>query len=289
MTRDNGCYMNYTGSKARFHDKIKHLLPEDEFHTCLDVFTGGNSLGSMLPDNWELTFNDKCKELINCHEVFGVVDVEILLSNLDNTMELYSLSKESLEGYENLKSFFNSQCQLGSVDSYYLKETTRGYLFYLLLCHSFSNYIRFNDKGEWNIPFGKRTFNKNMRKKLINWKERLSKKKKVVWMSKDFRDIDFLEYSFIIVDSPYVLTNAVYNEKGGWTEQDTKDLLEKVDKFAKNGGKFILFEEVLSNGKANTLISDWMNKYNHISLGDNSKGCNYQREDKITLEVCIHN
>ena len=95
--RDNGCYMNYTGSKARFYDKIKHLLPEDEYHTCLDVFTGGNSLGSMLPDNWELTFNDKCSELINCHRKLRSKAKDTLVT-LDGICEDYDLSKDNKEG-----------------------------------------------------------------------------------------------------------------------------------------------------------------------------------------------
>ena len=278
MSRDNGCHWNYTGSKARFYDKIKHLLPEDEYHTCLDVFTGGNSLGSLLPDNWELTFNDKCSELINSHKRLCSQRKDTLYV-LDSLCEDYNLSKGNKEGYLELvkdyngcKGVFDTECE-----------------FYLLACHSFSNYIRFNDNGEWNMPFGKRTFNKNMRKKLINWKERISKKGKITWTSKDFRDIDFLEYSFLVIDSPYLMSVAAYNEKNGWTEQDSIDLLKKVDEYASFGGKFILFEEVMSNGKHNNIISEWMNKYEHVSLGDNSKGCNYQREDKVTLEVCIHN
>lgn len=277
--RDNGCYMNYTGSKARFYDKIKQQLPEDEYHTCLDVFTGGNSLGSMLPDNWELTFNDRCSELVNCHRSFYNLDIKDLTEELDYIIQEFNLSKNNSEGYKSLVGFYNKLKECGVLC----------HEFYLLLCHSFSNYVRFNDKGEWNMPFGKRTFNKNMRKKLINWKERLSKKEKITWMSKDFRDIDFLEYSFLVIDSPYLSSVAPYTENGGWNEQDTLDLLKKVDEFSEQGGKFILFEEVFSNGKANPIISEWMNKYKHISLGDNSKGCNYQREDKLTLEVCVHN
>ena len=279
MAKDNGCHWNYTGSKARFYDKIEHLLPEDEFHKCLDVFTGGNSLGSMLPDTWELTFNDKCSELVNTHSYFHSQSEGGLLKEIDCVMGHYGLTRDNEAHYIEMKDWYNN-----SED-----RLNRCVDFYLLACHSFSNYIRFNDKGEWNMPFGKRTFNKNMRKKLINWKERISKKEKVTWMSKDFRDIDFLDYSFLVVDSPYLMSVAAYNEKSGWTEKDTKDLLDKVDEFANNGGKFILFEEVISNGKHNHIVADWMNKYKHLSLGDNSKGCNYQREDKITLEVCIYN
>lgn len=280
MAKDNGCHWNYTGSKARFYDKIKHLFPEDVHHKCLDVFTGGNSLGSMLPDKWDLTFNDKCSELISSHKRFTkAYDTSFLLKELDFISEEFKLSKENTDGYKGLVDFYNK----------HKSDVLLDYEFYLLACHSFSNYIRFNEDGEWNMPFGKRTFNRNMRKKLINWQERLSKKHNITWMSKDFRDIDFLDYSFLVIDPPYCKTVASYNERSGWSDQTTKDLLKKVDEFAESGGKFILFEEVISNGKNNTLIVDWMNKYKHLTLGDNSKGCNYQRKDKLTLEVCIYN
>lgn len=276
MAKDNGCHWNYTGSKARFYDKVKHLFPEDVHHKCLDVFTGGNSLGSMLPDKWDLTFNDKCRELVHSN---SVLSKQVSLEKLDNLLEFYKLGKDSVEGYKLLVEDYNS----GSIAFPAALE------FYLLACHSFSNYIRFNEDGEWNMPFGKRTFNKNMRKKLVKWQERLSKKHSITWMSKDFRDIDFLDYSFLVIDPPYCQTVASYTERSGWSDQTTKDLLKKVDEFAEYGGKFILFEEVISNGKNNPLIVNWMNKYNHLTLGDNSKGCNYQRKDNLTLEVCVYN
>ncbi|WP_274599342.1 hypothetical protein [Enterococcus faecium] len=35
---------------------------------------------------------------------------------------------------------------------------------------------------------------------------------------------------FIYADPPYLITTAAYNENGGWSEKDEKDLYDYLDK-----------------------------------------------------------
>lgn len=274
--------MNYHGSKGKFYEQIEPILPKDDKVLCLDLFAGGTSLSSMLPDTWRIVCND------NCYDV-GRLQAQFLSDYKDSSRtaeewvacvasESLVKNKSDKDSYLKLKEDYNQ-----------LKDSERwerSYVFFELVCSSFSNYIRFNEKGEWNLQFGNRYFNPSMQKKLVAWLKRMENKD-VDFCYADWKHFNLSEYDFLIVDPPYLKTCAQYNSS--WTEQDTLQLLEEVDKYVEQGGKFILFEEVLSKGTPNNIIAEWMKKYNHINLGDESKGCNYQRKDGITLEVCIYN
>lgn len=278
----NNCWLNYVGSKGKFYEKIKHLLPKEPNTKCLDLFAGGASLSAMLPDTWEITCNDNCWDVGKMQGQFlsdykdGVQSAEEWVKEL--ATESMVKSKDDLEGYLETKKCYNQ-----------LKDSTRwerSYIFFDLVCSSFSNYIRFNDKGEWNLNFGKRYFNPSMQKKLVGWLGNMENKD-VTFTCEDWQEVDFTKHGLLIIDPPYLNTCATYNKS--WSEDQFVLLLQRVDSYVRGGGKFILFEEVLSKGKHNKLLADWMKKYNHVTLGDESSGCNYQREEGITLEVCVYN
>lgn len=281
----NNCPWNYHGSKGKFYDKIKHLLPKEESIKCLDLFAGGASLSAMLPNTWEITCNDNCWDVGNMQGQFlsdykdrGMNFTAIAwVKGLSDSSEVSNNNDSS--GYLSAKYAYNKVIKA-------LHRWERAYIFHDLVCSSFSNYIRFNDQGEWNLNFGKRYFNPSMQKKLIAWLENMENKN-VAFTCDDWIDVDFNNYDFIIIDPPYLNTCATYNKS--WSKEQLVLLLSRVDEYVLQGGKFILFEEVLSKGKHNKILADWMKKYNHIGLGDESSGCNYQREEGVTLEVCVYN
>lgn len=84
-----------------------------------------------------------------------------------------------------------------------------------------------------------------------------------------------------------VVTSKTYKENNYFNNAEL--VCKDTGRFVEDGGKFVLFEEVLSKGVSNSVITDWMKKYKHVTLGDESTGCNYQRKEGITLEVCIYN
>jgi site-specific DNA-adenine methylase len=111
---------------------------------------------------------------------------------------------------------------------------------------------------------------------------------------KDFRDFDtsgFNEQSFVYCDPPYLITCATYNEQGGWTEQDEKDLLAFLDGLNFRGIKFALSNVLSSKGKYNEILATWAEGYNVIHLNHNYSNSNYQTKDKTNSsdEVLIIN
>ena len=81
---------------------------------------------------------------------------------------------------------------------------------FVLIVYSFINQIRFNRRGEFNLPAGKRDFNRKMREKLSAFIDRL-KSGDYNFESNDFREISDEEWNdkkFGYVD-PHTLITCV--------------------------------------------------------------------------------
>ena len=276
-----GCFMNYSGSKSRHSHIIEKVLPKDPNLKVLEGFCGGFSSVHSYPESWKITANDKETNLIGLHqafqtELFSGISPEDLVEFIKTYCHSWmnKNNKSSKEQYEKLKADYNKN------------PTPLG--LYTLVCSSFSNQIRFNGSGEFNLPKGDRYFNPSMEKKLLAYLENINKRD-ITFNSMDFRDYDFSKFDLVICDPPYLKTTASYNENGGWQFKDSVALISRLTNYATSGGKFVFFEELWSNGTPNTLIQEWATDYNIVQLGDNSDKCNYQRKGGRTQEVMVTN
>lgn len=295
--------LNYTGGKFKL---LKQILPKfpSNIETFVDLFCGGCSVGMNI-DAKKIIFNDIDENLLELYKVFKNNDKDFIFSTIDNIIKDFSLSESSKYGYDyyscnssdglqfynknnfnKLKDFFNSIEKKN--DHYYI-------MLYVLMVYSFNNQLRFNNKGKFNLPVGKRDFNSKMRMKLSLFLNKL-KEKKYEFICKDFRDIDINKFdknTFIYVDPPYFITCATYNEKNGWVEKDEKDLLNYLDKINKKDIKFALSNVLFNKGKTNQLLVNWIekNKYKVINLEYSYGNSNYQTKDKDSKsqEVLIIN
>ena len=68
------------------------------------------------------------------------------------------------QGFSKLKDSFNAKKIKD--DYYYL-------MLYVLIVYAFNNQIRFNSKGKFNLPVGKRDFNSKMQMKLSLFIDRI--------------------------------------------------------------------------------------------------------------------
>ena len=170
-------------------------------------------------------------------------------------------------------------------------------MLYVIIVYSFNNQIRFNNKGEFNLPVGKRDFNKKIANKLSEFIDAI-KSQNNFFTCKDFREFDISSLDsndFIYLDPPYLITCATYNEQGGWTEEIEREFLIFIDKIHKNNIKFALSNVLRSKGKENTILIEWLNqnkdKYKSIRLNYKYSNSNYQIKDKksISEEVLIIN
>ena len=188
------------------------------------------------------------------------------------------VTKENKEGYLLFREEYNTG----------IKDPIK---FYTLLCYAFNNQIRFNSKGEYNMPFGKdrSSFNPTLRQKFIDFHKRLNEID-CSFLNIPFERFDFSDFTegdFVYADPPYFNSVATYNENGGWTEEMENKLLETLDTLNDKGVKFALSNNLKYN---NPLLDKWKDKYIVHYLKHDYSNCNYQKKDKSAdCEVLITN
>lgn len=291
--------LNYTGGKAKLFPQIKQKLPLN-IESFYDVFSGGATLGVNVSAH--LTYCvDNNQELIDLMNYIKASSYSELVTLLEQTIKHYGLSDSFTHGYE----FYhcNSSHGLGTVNKEPFNRLKKDYnqskeslLFLLLIIFGFNNQIRFNKKGEFNIPVGKRDFNSSLRKKLRLFMQRI-KTKKIEFLCKDFRALDLeqmaTEKAFLYLDPPYILGIASYNENRGWSHQDESDLLTFLTQCHRKGILFALSNVIKHKGKIHTQLLEWSveNACNIHYLSHHYSNSNYQIKDKRqeTQEVLITN
>lgn len=295
--------LNYTGGKYKLLPQILPLFPKD-IDQAVDLFCGGCNVGINLDCN-KVLFNDSNPYLMGLLDTFRKMCKEEIFSWMYSSIKKYNLSLVSKNGYEfydcdsskglgeynkagynKLRDDFNKKNIRD--DEYYL-------MLYLLIVYSFNNQIRFNRKGKFNLPVGKRDFNLKMQGKLEAFIDRV-KNGDYSFRNEDFRNIsmdDYTDKSFFYVDPPYLITCATYNEQSGWTENDEKDLLNYLEQLDKRGIRFALSNVLESKGKKNVILSEWIKKHTKfkaIPLNYNYTNSNYHtKKDGVTKEVLVVN
>lgn len=268
--------LNYVGGKYKLLPTIIPMFP-DKINTFVDLFGGGFNVGVNVKAE-HIIYNDICSQVVEFLNYISGQDIDSVLSEIDVYINRYGLTKENKEGYLKLRKDYNS----GNKDPI---------MFYTLLCYAFNYQIRFNSKGNYNMPFGKdrSSFNPTLRKKFIDFHNKISKID-CVFLNKSFEEFDFSDFTaedFIYADPPYYNSVATYNENGGWTEECEYKLLKLLDELNEAGIRFALSNNLRYE---NPTLDNWKNKYKTHYLKHDYSNCNYQKKDKSNdVEVLITN
>ena len=267
--------LNYVGGKFKLLPQIIPLFPTN-INTFVDLFGGGFNVGINVQSQ-EVVYNDLCLPVVQILEYLHNNATEETLSQIDTYIDKYQLSKTNDIGFKQLREDYNNSNIKSPI------------MLYTLICYAFNNQIRFNSKGEFNMPFGKdrSSFNSALREKFKVFVEELHRRnfKFVNSDFRDFSDVAFNDNDFLYCDPPYFNSTAVYNENNGWNEKDENDLLTMLKK---TNVKWALS----NNLKTNPSLKDWAeeNNYSIHYLNGSYGNCNYHKKDKQQdIEVLITN
>lgn len=292
--------LNYTGGKHKLLPQLHPFFPTD-CNTFVDLFTGGANVVVNTKANTLFAYdiNERVIELFN---YFKEHRYEEVVTTIEHIIRYYELSDSTTHGYDYYGC--DSSKGLGSYNKerfmklrsdYNEKQTDfpRELLFFSLIIFGFNNQIRFNKKQEFNMPVGKRDFNRNIRKNLEQFMQTLHNQH-IAFETKDFRtlDVDALHPGdFVYADPPYLITLAAYNEQDGWTERDEQDLLHLLDQLHSKGVRFALSNVLKKGNVTNELLHTWSRKYTVHELNYNYKNSSYHKKEKDgeELEVLITN
>lgn len=276
--------LNYTGGKYKLLKQIIPLFPEDgTIKNFIDLFTGGANVAVNVNAE-KIIANDISQEVIGIFKAIKEMEINELINYIEKTISIYNLTMQNKDGYNDFRSAYNKS------------ETKFPIDLFILICYSFNHQIRFNNKGEYNMPFGKdrSCFNNNIKKNLIEFSEVLHNKN-IVFTTNDFNEIKVEKLSkddFVYCDPPYLITCASYNERDGWNEKNERSLLALLDKLNDNGIRFALSNVMSNKGKVNEILNEWSQKYNVHHLNNTYSNCSYHAKDKTketTDEVLITN
>ena len=289
--------LNYTGAKFRLLPQILPLFPSD-ISVMVDLFCGGASVG-INTNAKHIILNDKQNELMDILALFKRESAESLLGQIAKIITDFHLSDSARFGYAHYKcdsaKGLSSYNKIGfaNLKNAYNADKSALKLFVLII-YAFNNQIRFNAKGEFNLPCGKRDFNAKMQEKLKGF-IRAMQSKNITLQNKDFRAFDthILDaQSLVYIDPPYLLGNAGYNENGAWSEIDEKDLYDFMQLLDSKRIKFALSNVLFHKGKEHTMLKNWLKsnpKFHTHFLDFSYQNCNYQTKREKSSEVLVTN
>ena len=274
---------NYTGSKFKL---LSQLLPVFDYSksTFIDVFCGGGSVYTNILDKYEtVVINDIISDLVGIHKNLMQSD-----DIIEKTKLLCLNLKENQDEYLSLRKSYN-------------QSKTPDKLWALMLsCNS--NLIRFNQKGEFNQTWGRRSFNSSTEKKVKSFTEHIRKfRDKLIYESIDFSLLGINKDTFYYIDPPYgyiknengTIGNKQISEAGYnnfyYKENDIK-LYEFCNKINEIGSTFVI-SGVLEHGGNTSWILDKLisDGFNFKELDFNYEKINKTNSKKNTIEVIVKN
>lgn len=275
--------LNYTGGKYKILNSIFPYFPK-EINTFIDLFGGGFNVGINANAN-KIIYNDHITYLRDMFKFFQETESSFILENIKARISEFNLDNKNVEGYLKLRKKYNKTKNILDL--------------FILTCYSFNHQIRFNNKYEFNTPFGKNrsVYNNTIEQNLLNFLFNI-KNKNIEFISNDFsyiKDYKFEVNDFVYCDPPYLISNASYNDGkrgfGNWTQYEDDKLLELLDFLNDKGVKFLLSNVITHKGITNENLKKWSSKYNIKNIDKKYNNCNYQLKNKntITQEVIIYN
>lgn len=284
----------YMGSKRKLISKgLNYLFPE-KINNFYDVFTG-SGIVSMNVGAKKYHINDINPILHKYYNLFKDKEAVYIINQINANISKYKLPleqtnrttfkntdkiKEYKTAYNNLRKEYNKNKKVIDL--------------YTLMFFSFSQQVRFNKSGEFNMPFGNNCFSENSKKNIITGCD-FFKKNNLNITSYDCFDIlnrDFKKDDFVYLDPPYLNTLATYNENNGWTCEQDKKLRQQLLKLHKSGVKFGMSNVFYNKDFENRELIDWCisNKLNVYTVnGFKYSACGTKNKKTMEVYICNYN
>ncbi len=275
--------LNYTGGKYKLLKDIIPLIPEGR-EVFVDLFAGGFNVGINASAK-KIICNDQNRFIVEMFSFFKMEDSEKIISEIKKRINHFSLSLTNKEGYLELRKEYN--------------KTKSPLDLFTLTCYAFNHQIRFNNRHEFNTPFGyaRSQYNESIEYNLIKFCRRL-KEMNIEFFSLDFEKFDISSLTtndFVYLDPPYLISNAVYNDgKRGfknWSIEQEKTLIALMLELNRKEVPFMLSNVLEHKGEQNEILLNFSRDFRIIRLDKTYENCNYHKKHQAirTSEVLILN
>lgn len=206
--------IKYRGGKSREIKRFSEYIPS-EFDTYIEPFLGGGAVYFYLEPPKAILNDINTKLMTFYSEVRN--SFEYLQSQLDALQQIYDQNQDAYMSLKRLNPddrvpneneslyYLLRDMYNGKIESTY----SPGTLYYYINKTAYSGMIRFNSKGEYNVPFGRYP---NFNTKLIT-KQHSDLLNRATLYNTDYSDIFKLASSedFMFLDPPY---DCIFNDYG---------------------------------------------------------------------------
>lgn len=269
-------FVKWAGGKRQILDKLKSCSPV-EFNTYFEPFVGGGALlFDLAPKN--AVINDSNEELIN---VFNVLCNEKKYSKMCRYLNKFE-RKHDEEFYYEIRNIDRNKKKFNK-----LNDSKRAARTIYLNKSCFNGLYRVNSKGEFNVPFGKKTkVNTYDGENLLNVHSYLTLNN-ISILCTDFEDAvsTAKEGDFVYFDPPYDSDTSTFNSytEDGFNKDEQRRLAKVFKELDEKGVKVML-----SNHNT-TLIKELYKDYNfYVIEAKRSINSNGKKRGKVE-EVIITN
>lgn len=288
----------YVGDKYKLMKQLEKHFPK-KIGRLIEPFCGGGSVFlNTIADGY--LANDLNEYMIKLHN--------FLLKYRGKREKFYQDFEKELKSYKFSASFIGicvpNDLKIKFPKTYYAVYNKDSYnklkddfnndksnmmKLYILLIYGFNHMLRFNSKGDFNLPVGNVDYNKNVKKALETYFNFIENNN-IKFFNQDFENfiysLKFEENDFVYLDPPYLISSCEYNK--GWDLECEERLLRIIDYLNENKIKFALSNVLQHKGKNHPILNEWANKYNIINVQSNYI-CYYDNTLKNTKEVLIVN
>ncbi len=289
----------YVGDKYKIMSQLAEHFPK-KIDTYYDPFVGGGTPFLNI-DAKHYVLNDIDSYMIRLHKMLlSYADKpDIFFDKLVQIETKYSLSASYRQ------DLVSDELKRKYPKTYFAKYNKSGYgqmkkdfndnkndmeLLYTLLLYGFNRMLRFNQKGDFNLPVGNVDMNPNAISALKDYFD-FVKGKNILFSDLDFRDFfkkqKFKKDDFIYLDPPYLISNSEYNKI--WNEQDERDLLALLDELNAKGVRFAISNMIEDRGAINAIFNEWSKKYNVYDIRSNYINYHDNSMTKSHREVLVTN
>lgn len=235
--------LKWLGGKSKLAEAIYDKFPKN-FNNYWEPFLGSGSLALHVFQNTDcnLFLSDCSPSLMNFYKVLRNDRERVhLYSNLIEITKKFNekkdYSKTTLEEQE--KIYYEYREEYNTLEISTIRKSA---IFYFLNKTSFNGVMRYNSKGGYNVPFGKRSIFLDLN--LLEGFAQFLRSPRVEIYESDFRNSDPRQGDVVYLDPPYhPLTETAnfgkYNSEG-WSDQDEKEMREKCDLWSRSGAFIVL-------------------------------------------------
>lgn len=288
----------YVGDKFKLLSQLEENFPK-KINRLVEPFCGGGSVFLNTKAN-EYLLNDIDSNMVALHKFliaysknqdafWAEIEKRIKEYGLSATYQGFSIPKELRNEYP--KTYFahyNKDAFLKLRQDFNTNKENL-LLLYMLLIYGFNRMLRFNAKGDFNLPVGNVDFNENVVKALNNYFNYV-KDKQITFSNMDFEEylnsLTLEKEDLVYLDPPYLITFSEYNKL--WNEDSEMRLIRVLDELNEKGIKFAVSNVLWHRKKYNGTFNAWAQKYNIVKIKSNYISFN-DNTDKDTYEVLVKN